>query len=357
MSDFTVVEWTDESIPILLDLTQTAPPAPSAAAKSEASWRWKHEENPFGRSYGIIALDEAAGTAGDEGRRAAAVRMWLRWHFRTPSDDAIRAARAIDAATQPDWRRGEFSQLTRQAVADLAADGTLLIYNTPNAYSLPGYLEMGWQAVDNRPIYLRPLRPLRMALRRMRPCTANAVATRAFFDEDVMLPWAEFVERHAAQAFELADRWERRRRHAGLRTERSQAYYSWRYGRHPHITYWVCPVWMPGQANSILAGFAVLRPHVRSGCQGVVLCEMALAEPARELGRRLAHRLAAHTQADFIAAHFARGTVELECLRRAGFFRLPKRSLTLAVRPLAELPLDPCLPEAWDVTLGDLEIF
>ncbi len=56
-------------------------------------------------------------------------------------------------------------------------------------------------------------------------------------------------------------------------------------------------------------------------------------------------------------AHFARGTVELECLRQAGFFRLPNRGMTFAVRPLAELPVNPAAPEAWDMTLGDLEVF
>ncbi len=67
---------------------------------------------------------------------------------------------------------------------------------------------------------------------------------------------------------------------AGLRTVRSQAYYSWRYEAGTPATYWVCPVWMPGQANNILAGFAVLRPVPRSGWQEAVLCEIALAEPA-----------------------------------------------------------------------------
>ncbi len=355
MNDFSVVEWTDESVPMLLDLARTSLGAGGAVAKTEAFWQWKHRENPFGRSYGIVALD---GAASGEGRHAAAVRMLLRWRFRASDGETVRAARAVDTATHPDHRRrGLFARLTQQAIADLTADGTRLIFNTPNAYSLPGYLKMGWQAVDSRPIYLRPLRPLRMALRRVRPVAPNAGKMDEFFDEEAILPWTEFVKRHAAQAFELAETWEQRRRPAGLRTERSQAYYSWRYGRHPHVTYWVCPVWMPGQANSILAGFAVLRPNVRAGWQEAVLCEMALAEPARELGRRLARRLIAHTRADYIAAHFARGTTELESLQRTGFFRLPKRGMTFAVRPLAELPVDPAAPAAWDMTLGDLEIF
>jgi len=355
MKEFTVVEWTDRSVPMLLDLARTSHGAGGAAAQSEAFWQWKHQDNPFGRSYGIVALDESAG---GDCRRVASVRMLLRWRFRTSAGETVRAARAVDTATRPGYRRrGLFARLTQQAIADLTADGTHLIYNTPNAYSLPGYLKLGWRAVESRPIYLRPLRPLRMALRRIRPMAPASGALQGFFDSAVMLPWNEFVERHAVQAFELAEAWEQRRRRAGLRTVRSQAYYSWRYGRHPHATYWVCPVWMPGQANSILAGFAVLRPNIRSGWQEAVLCEIALAEPARELGRRLARRLIAYTRADYIAAHFARGTVELECLRQAGFFRLPNRGMTFAVRPLAELPVNPAAPEAWDMTLGDLEVF
>jgi len=171
------------------------------------------------------------------------------------------------------------------------------------------------------------------------------------------VPWAEFVERHGDQAIALAERWERRRRAVGLRTERSEAYYSWRYGRHPHARYSVCPLWEEGQAGEKLAGFAVVRANVRFGWQEAVLCEMALAEPSPGLGRRLLREVARHTRGDYVAAHFAVGTVERDSLRRAGFVRVPHQGMTFTVRPLAEMPADPRLSAAWDLTLGDLEVF
>lgn len=277
-------------------------------------------------------------------------------------DGVVRAARAVDTATHPDCqRRGIFSRLTQQAIADLSADGTRLIYNTPNAKSLPGYLKMGWQMVDKRPIYLLPLRPLRMAWRRIRGSTQDVDASPgAVFDERVIMPWAEFAERHGAEAFTLAESWERRRRRVGLRTERSEAYYSWRYARHPHTAYSVCPLWERGKADTSLAGFAVVRANLRFGWQEAVLCEMVLAEPSPGLGRRLLREVARHTRGDYVAAHFAPGTVEWGSLRRSGFVAAPRQGMTFTVRPLSELPelpVDPRAPAAWDTALGDLEVF
>ncbi len=148
MKEFTVVEWTDRSVPMLLDLARTSHGAGGAAAKSEAFWQWKHQDNPFGRSYGIVALDESAG---GDCRRVASVRMLLRWRFRTSAGETVRAARAVDTATRPGYRRrGLFARLTQQAIADLTADGTHLIYNTPKCLQPARLFEVGWRAVESR---------------------------------------------------------------------------------------------------------------------------------------------------------------------------------------------------------------
>ncbi len=356
--NFTVAEWTDESVPALLDLTRATLGTGGAVAKTEEFWAWKHQANPFGRSYGNMALDPSVADA--EGcPRVVSLRVLLRWRFRSPDGAIVPAARAVDTATHRAYqRRGLFSRLTQRAIADLTVDGTRLIYNTPNAKSLPGYLKMGWRMVDKRSLLMRPLRPLRMAWRMARRTPQGVTAaSSAFFDEGVILPWAAFIERHGAAAFALAEEWERLRPCTGLRTERSQAYYAWRYGLHPNVTYFVCPLWQAGQVEDSLAGFAVVRPNLRFGAQEVVLCEMALAEPSPQLGRELARSLARHSRADYIVAHFAAGSVERRSLRAAGFRRVPRQGMTFTVRPLAEMPLDPCSPEAWDLTLGDLEVF
>src|ERR1700674_4101384 len=62
---------------------------------------WKHRQNPFGRSPAWVAVD---------GERIAGFRIFLRWEF-TRGGDVVRAVRAVDTATHPDYQgRGVFSR-------------------------------------------------------------------------------------------------------------------------------------------------------------------------------------------------------------------------------------------------------
>ncbi len=147
MKEFTVVEWTDRSVPMLLDVARTSHGAGGAAAKSEAFWQWKHQDNPFGRSYGIVALDESAGAIAASLRCAHVVALAI------PAVPQVKLCgrRAVDTAARPGYRRrGLFARLTQQAIADLTADGTHLIYNTPKCLQPARLFEVGWRAVESR---------------------------------------------------------------------------------------------------------------------------------------------------------------------------------------------------------------
>jgi len=103
-----------------------------------ALFHWKHRENPFGSSPMWVAVDNG---------RIVAVRVLMRWQFERDGV-AVRAVRAVDTATHPDYQgRGLFTALTLQGLTDVAADGVELVFNTPNDKSRPGYLKMGWQEV------------------------------------------------------------------------------------------------------------------------------------------------------------------------------------------------------------------
>ena len=352
MTDLYILDWTDESIPRLLELSRATLGAGGAVAKTVAFWRWKHCDNPFGRSYGVYVMDAAPA-------RVAAMRILLRWQFAAPHGAVIRAARAVDTATHPDYqRRGLFSQLTRQAVAGLQRDGTTLIFNTPNAKSLPGYLKMGWSLVDKRTIYVRPLRPMRMLRRRLRPPELPATDdASAFFDPATILPWSAFVQQYGSEFPRLLDEWERNRTQCGWRTPRSEAYYAWRYGQHPHVTYYVHALPAASDSGRCLDGFCVLRPNVRHGWQEVVLCELVLADPSVDAGRRLVRSLLTGLRADYVAAHFAPGSIEYRCVRRCRFLPVPGQGMTFTVRPLCDAPANFTHADDWDLSLGDLEIF
>jgi GNAT superfamily N-acetyltransferase len=111
----------------------------SADERFDAFFSWKHEQNPFGRSPGWVALD---------GGSVVGFRTFLRWEHVTPGGDVLRTVRAVDTATHPGYQgRGIFRRLTLQALDDLRPQGTAFVFNTPNDKSRPGYLKMGWTQV------------------------------------------------------------------------------------------------------------------------------------------------------------------------------------------------------------------
>lgn len=111
-------------------------------------FRWKHHENPFGRS--LMWVGEVEG-------RVVGFRAFLRWRFTDPAGQRVEAVRAVDTATHPDSRgSGVFKKLTMHALDEMRPAGIDFVFNTPNDQSRPGYLKMGW-VVDGRvPVQVRP---------------------------------------------------------------------------------------------------------------------------------------------------------------------------------------------------------
>ena len=176
-------------------------------------FEWKHEANPFGRSYAWVAEDPVAGVVG--------FRTFLRWRFER-SGRTVEAVRAVDTATAPTHRgAGVFSRLTAHGLAEVTAAGVGFVFNTPNHQSLPGYLKLGWQQVGRLPVQVRP-RSLTALTRSARsrvpaelwsvPCQAGTAPAEALGDGPA-----------------LDDLLSSQPAHRGLRTERTREYLRWRY--------------------------------------------------------------------------------------------------------------------------------
>ena len=109
---------------------------------TEESFLWKHYYNPFGQSYGLIAIEEG---------KVIAVRMFMRWHFGKGSKQR-KALRPVDSATHPDYRRlGIFTDLTIRALEN--CQDYDFIFNTPNEKSLSADKKLGWKEHDDNIIY------------------------------------------------------------------------------------------------------------------------------------------------------------------------------------------------------------
>lgn len=287
-------------------------------ARTAGFFRWKHLENPFGRSLMLVA---------DAGGDIVGLRAFMRWEF-IAGGERLRAVRAVDTATHPSFQgRGIFTRLTMDAIELLRAD-THFIFNTPNEKSLPGYLKMGWRTVDAVPVHVRP-RPLRMAtrlagLRRSSHRAGGDDASDELTSYSGALPGAD----------------------GRIETIRSAEYLSWRYAATPSLGY-----------RTVRAGDACAIYRVRPRGR---LVEATVAEVFADnagAARRVLRAVARAAGADHVAAHLAAGTPARAASRSALFFRAP-RSVTLVARPLQpELIRDPLVFANWCLSAGDLEVF
>jgi GNAT superfamily N-acetyltransferase len=276
-------------------------------------FRWKHVDNPFGRSIGLVA---------EEGGQIVGLRTFMRWDLITPEGGALRCARAVDTATHPDHQgKGIFRRLTEEAIEVARGDGISMIFNTPNEKSKPGYLKMGWREVGVIGALVRP---------------SSSMLTRV--GEDAAASPEEFLhEPEPAAAAGLVDR-----APLGLRTRRTPEYLTWRFSGHPTARYFIA-----GHAG----GRAVLRPNVRRGRRELVLADL-FGGPAAAV-----RAATASARRAYLASWFSGNTPERKALLRRGFAPIPGlAALTLVMRPLRDLPESYRSLDEWDMAVSDFEL-
>ncbi len=313
-------------------------------------WRWKHLDNPFGPSLLKVATDGDGQVVG--------LRALMQWRL-AYGETELKALRAVDTATHPHCRRsGIFKGLTSLLVEEAKEEGFHLIFNTPNRYSLPGYLKLGWRYVGRVHPLVKVLDPASFLIGLARHLVLRKRGRLSLGRDDLPvrceLPPASALLEKSGTVECLLGLAQSPRSQDGLHTLRSAQYLLWRYLRHPSLTYHVAQV----QEDGALEAWAIVRANLRSGLREVVLCEMALDRPDLELCRRLLGSIKAQVQADYMVAYFPPGSFLDQSLRRCGFWPVPRVGMNFVVRPLiAPLPVDPLQPGHWALSLGDLELF
>ncbi len=290
----------------------------TADADDARLFAWKHEQSPFGASPSWVAVDAD---------RIVGFRTFLRWEFER-AGETVRAVRAVDTATDPDYRgRGIFRQLTLQALDELRAEGIAFVFNTPNDQSRPGYLKMGWQPVGRLPTMVRPRRLAALpriakartaAQRWSEPIAAGLPADRALAEAD--LP--ALLASQPAQS--------------GLRTRRSAEYLRWRYASSP-LAY---------RAITEDGGMALFRVRRRGSAREATVGDVLVPGGDHRLERRLLRAVARSAGVDYALRLGRPG---------AGYVPLPRQGPLLTWCALAETT-PPSLAE-WRLTLGDIELF
>lgn len=338
---FAVREFEPSDEPAVLSLLNLTLGTGRAFERSAAFFRWKHLENPFGRSLMLLA---------DAGR-IIGLRAFMRWRFQA-GPRTLSAVRAVDTATHPEYQRmGVFSRLTSACVERARAEGVDLIFNTPNRYSLPGYLKLGWTHVGRATVYVRPLRALRIARAVAGPRLGLPASPAPDGDVGANEPWQtidELLKDEAGSARLLAR--DAAMLETGIRTVRSVAFLRWRYGRVPSLRYGVR--WIGADAPRAAAIFRLTR---RWGMRELMVCEFFMQ--SEDDGRNLVREFLRETRADYAVAHCARGDPHRRVLLRSGFIPVP-RGPHFTVRPLvADLGIERAGFAPWRLGLGDLEVF
>jgi GNAT superfamily N-acetyltransferase len=316
-------------------LTAAMGPGPIGERSAEF-FRWKHMANPFGPSFMLVAEDHG---------RIVALRAFMRWEFRA-GGRTLRAVRAVDTATHPDYRRmGLFSRLTKEALRLLEGEADL-VFNTPNEKSLPGYLKMGWRVAGKLPVRIRIRRPLRF-LRGVR--SLRSPGGEGPVRPGTTAPTAAEVLSAADLASLLAEIDEDRR----FVTPTSPDYLRWRYGAAPGLDYRGVVEGQEGNPH----GLAIFRLRPRGGLWEAAVAEVIVRPGDRRTARGLFRQVVRAAAVDHITCLFPAGSVQADACRSAGFLRSPGGVL-LTVNPLTErLDPDPTSQTAWALSLGDVEVF
>lgn len=332
--------WANENdLPRMLELVRTAL-GEGSIPRTEAFWRWKHEQNAFGRSPMMLVETEG---------RIIALRVFLRWRWRY-GDRTFDAVRPVDTATHPDWRRrGLFEQLTRRMIDAMREEGVAFVYNTPNPKSAQGYQKLGWQIVGRPTIWIRPLKPLRLIPKLL---NRGGDGSSEPLNDEMILP------KTVLSSPDLGDFLANRpQAQDHLVTDVDAAYLAWRYHDCSGLDYGADGAFDRHKGALLIYRYTKPFGDVRE----LRLCDLFVAAdtPSKRKAKDILRRQLRISGADFASVRAMSGTPAASVLRACGFLPAPYTGPVLAYRPLtdpANLPAIERLP-TWGSAIGDLELF
>jgi GNAT superfamily N-acetyltransferase len=337
--DVVVRSYQDNDEPAVLDLLRGSLGGGPAGQRSAEFFRWKHLENPFGRSFMIVA---------EHDRQIIGFRALMRWRFRI-GERTIEAVRPVDTVTHPDHRgRGVFSMLTRTALDSLQGQVDL-VFNTPNSNSLPGYLKMGWHVVGRVPVWIRVCRPASFVTWKLRRASSSESAPS--LRPTVEAATAADALRHDAAIASLlgsseVPAW-------GYSTPRSVSYLRWRYGSAPLLGYHA----VLEERSGDLIGMAFFRLRPDGPLWGALVADVIVRPGDVATARKLLRAARRAAEVSYVATSFPKGTAAARAAHGPTSLRAPRR-MTFVVNPLQpNMDPDPQRFSSWALSTGDVEVF
>lgn len=255
-----------EDLPAILELFRMSL-GEAGGLPSPQFWQWKHEQNPFGQSPTLLAFENG---------KLVGLRTFLAWRFRC-GEETFKAYRAVDTATHPDFRgRGIFRKLTLGLVDQLKEGENTIIFNTPNAQSMPGYLKMGWNVMGKTPLSVMFTPFSRLTGRRPQQSTA--------IDWDAIELCWDSVRTGFAETF-----------HGLMTTDYSIEFLKWRYNEVPGFTYGARHV-----KEGDLAAVVFYRMKQSGGLRELRITDLFFSMPVASLVRRVIREAVADLRPDVV---------------------------------------------------------
>ncbi len=321
----TIRAATEHDIPEMLTLLQ-ASLGSLDGMRTVAYWRWKHIDNPFGKSPVLLAFD---------GDRLIGLRAFMAWHFRYKGE-LIQGYRAVDTATHPDYQgKGIFTRLTMALLESLQSGVPSLIFNTPNRKSRPGYIKMGWKEAGKTRLRVKVF-PLNMLMNRIsKPVSSH--------DEPVVF---------TAATEAIVKAWATAQNHLVI-TDYNLAYLTWRYALVPGFAYAVEEV--VEESNACVLLYRIKEGRLRE----LRVTDIFYSGPAPgHVVRNALDRVAQKHRPDVVTVLTdAKGG--LDALLPFGFFAADKKGLTITCRKVNSEALEALAlnQDEWFFSAGTLELF
>ena len=323
-----------------------------AYRKSVDLWTWKHLSTPFGKSYGLAAIEP-------EKKEIIGMRVFMNWKFHNDRDEVVCSPRAVDTATHPSYQRqGIFSSLNQKALNDFSIQKKAILISTPNKRSKAGNLKMGWEVIASWPLYVLIIKPIpflkgiilgkRKKLKQFQPLHENVYSENILTFEELKHSFGENI---LNVFFEKID--QTRKRNKAWRVKKDFDYIEWRYNKHPNVDYGFFPLIF----NKQLVGLAILRSNIRFGMTEIVVSELFIEENNFAFGKKIIQGIKKNINADYLIAHFNLFSPELLLIKKAGFIKMPGQKIDFNIKEISFSKEFFNKKDNWNFSLGDLELF
>ena len=298
--------------------------------RSNEYWDWKHNNNPFGESFVMLAFDKEL---------LIGIRSFMRWDW-LKKNNVYKCVRCVDTAVHPDYRRrGLFSKMTLKGLEIMKEEGVDFVFNTPNSKSLPGNLKMGWKEYGNTGLKVR----INNLLKSLYYRAAKSEFSTDLIDEEHLISnlSTNYLDDFLSQSIQDEN---------VLRKRISSEYLIWRYLDVPTHKY---GIFIDPQDRFLI----FFRLNKRGKIRELRLCDIIVKTIDEKTIKKAIKQLMNQYCVDLATLTGDNDFIFKSLANKLGFVSVGNRGLTMVLREV-NTPIDKFLNrENWGYTSGDIELF